>query len=249
MNDALKDLKDKFSNLDCTQNSIQKASEAVIIYVKNDKTIMEDIVKLWRHYVLSKSNKLAYLYIANDIIQNSFFKINELGFHEIFFNHISDVFITLYNHVNEKLKREILRMIDIWLERKIYDVQKLEDLKQLLDTNIDIDALSQNPLFLNLIKNNKIKISQKNLEFATIFKEREKFNINKIKTTEPDEVKKQSDLENKMRENLLKYSAEVIKKQNQTTFKHIFYLQEVDKLLDKINSYKKINNGEREDME
>ena len=166
MTEAINELKKKLSYLDCTQSNIQKTSEGFINLVTSDETTMEDLVKLWKFYLFSRNDKLAFIFLANDIIQNSFFR--GLKFHDVFFNHLIEVFPTLYNSLNEKLRKEIFRVLEIWQERKIYDSSKLENLRQLLSvTTIPSGNTLDNPLFHSFIKNNKVKISDKLKEFAS----------------------------------------------------------------------------------
>jgi hypothetical protein len=245
MNDPIKEIRERLSVLDCSQASIQKTSEEFVNFVKNDESVVEDLVKLWRHFCLNKSNKLAYLFLANDIIQNSFY--HKLKIHDAFFNQIIEVFPQLYTSLNEKLRKEVVRVIDIWIERGIYDAGKLENLRQLLSFNT-IPTLSNmdNPLFQNLFKNHRNKISDKIKELATNFENFENYkqNSNKIRgegDSDALEVEKAEKLENKYRENLLKITADTVKKQNQIYFKHVYYLQELDKMLDKINTFKSLS--------
>jgi hypothetical protein len=257
MNDSISDLKKLLNVLDCTQESIQQASAEFIKTAIKDETRMEDLVKLWNYYCLNKSNKLAFLYLANDIIQNSFFQ--NLKFHGLFLNHINDTFPLMYKNVNEKTRREMISMIGIWTERKIYEPSKMENLKKFLcvSTMPNTDTVD-NPLFEDYLKNNKIKVSEKIKEFASNLDNFVKFEEKIQKLNEPEvsnkpkdssEMKKLLNCQHKTRESILKNSADLIKKQNQVYFKHIYYLQEVDKLLEKINSFKIIHNKSDKDRE
>jgi len=251
MNDSLSDLKKLLNALDCSHESIQKASGEFIKVAIKDDTRTEDLVKLWNYYCLNKSNKLAFLYLANDIIHTSFFQ--KLKFHELFLNHLNDTFPLLYKNVSEKIRKEMIRMIDIWTDLKIYDEKKMQNLKNFLSVstmpNVEI---MDNPLFDKYLKTNKIKISEKIKEFAgnldNFVKFEEKLRRlnsqeNSSKSKDSVEVKKLLNTHHKHRESILKNSADLIKKQNQVYFKHVYYLQEVDKLLEKINSFKVIHNN------
>lgn len=276
MNDNLKCLEEKLLNIDCSQALIEKTSEEFLNIVKKDDTIAEDLVKLWRHVCMLKSNKLPYVYLANDIIQNSAFK--KMNFHEVFFKHLLEVFPLIYPVINDKVKKEIHRLIDIWSERNIYDSEKLVYLKNLLTPKICIFENLNNPLFPNLILNKKIKISPKIVEFATSLKNLSNFelkNDNKLKKTftrnenllvnnenkmivddsNNDKVYDRQNsfltndelnnldyqFENNCRGQVLRFCSDGIKKQNQIFFKHVFYLQELDKMLEKINNARPSN--------
>lgn len=270
MNESLKILEEKLANLDCSQTNIEKTSEEFLLSYRKQESVGEDLVKLWKYFCTRKSNKLPYVYLANDIIQNSSFR--KLNFHESFFRIILEVYPLLYHIVNDKTKKEIHRMIDIWAERNIYDSEKLNSLKSLLTPKIFIFDNLKNPLFPNLIINKKIKISQKIVDFATslknlnsaetkkerslkrIFIEKGSDNYNDInngdkmiiddfKTTNKTSIYSADDLnninyviENNYRGQVLRYSADAIKKQNQIFFKHVFYLQEIDKMIEKLEN-------------
>ena len=201
-----------------------------------------------------------------------------MNFHEIFFKHLLEVFPLVYHIVNDKIKKEIHRMIDIWYERNIYDSEKLISLKNLLTPKICIFENLNNPLFPNLILNKKIKISQKIVDFAKslknlnssenkndfklkkIFLEKanflneenkmiidDEFNSDKKRNIElsADEVNKiEYTIENNHRGQLLRNCADTVKKQNQIFFKHVFYLQEIDKMLEKLEKCKNKNSSE-----
>ncbi len=263
MNESIKLLEEKLSTLDCSQSNIEKTSEEFIIAFKKDENISEDLVKLWKFYCMKKSNKLPFVYLANDIIQNSVYK--KINFHEIFFRHLLEVYPLLFHVVNDKTKKEIHRTIDIWYERNIYDSEKLNSLKNLLTPKISIFENLKNPLFPNLIINKKIRIAPKIVDFATslknlsnaenknenilkkIFIEKTKSEINNNsehnnlnrdnkKEIFPIESLNNIDysIENNYRGQVLSFCSDSIKKQNQIFFKHVFYLQEIDKMIDKL---------------
>jgi hypothetical protein len=269
MNDNLDELRKKLNTLDCSQNNIQKASEEFLSLVQQDESRSEDLVKMWKFYCTNKTNKLAYIFLANDIIQNSFFQ--KLKLHGLFFYHLTEVFPMMFNSLSEKIRKEIIRVIDIWEERSIYETSKLENLRQLLNvTTIPNSNTLENPLFQSYMKNNsKIKISEKIKEFAQNLEDFTKYSvlINKLEEQEMahtaqcaltpqspqaaqnaisydknfanQNMKKYMDAQHLYRGGLLKNAADTIKKQNQVYFKHVYYLQEIDKLLDKIDSFKK----------
>jgi hypothetical protein len=249
MSEVINELKKKLSFLDCTQSNIQKTSEEFLNCVKSDETMMEDLVKLWKFYCLNKQEKLAFIFLANDIIQNSFFR--GLSFHQVFFNHLVEVFPLLYNSLNDKLRKEIIRVLEIWEERKIYDGVKIENLRQLLHvTTIPGENTLDNPLFENFVRNpgNKVRISDKIKEFAGNLEDFNKMEDKIIQLTEGENSRKSQDLLNKTRGKILMNSADTVKKQNQVYFKHVYYLQEVEKMLDKITSFKKVHEKINEEI-
>jgi hypothetical protein len=233
MNESLHELGVKLSELDCSQNSIQKASEEFLNIAKNDESRMEDLVKMWKYFCINKNNKLAYLYLVNDIIQNSFFQ--KLKFHEVFYDQIIDAFAKVYHTGNNKLKKEILRLLDIWNERNVYTSNNLENLKQLL-INLPNISNQESNLIISYLINNKVKIPQKIIDYTKGIENFQRYYEINNESTEMD-----IESENKIRESLIRESSEFIKKESQVYSKHVLYLQEVDRLLDKIYSYKKLN--------
>jgi hypothetical protein len=284
MDSEIKQLREKFSNLDTTQTIIEKASDEFIKACRNNNGIIEDLIKLWKHFCINKTNKLPYIYLVNDIVQKSNF--NKYEIHDKFFKEIVDTFVQIYFNISLKTRESILRTIDIWIERNIFDLGQLAELKTLLVSkgqvpdNMEFD---ENSIFLNLIKQGKVKINSNLLDFSeniykfqkfnekqrklqeqinttvskqidntsetnsnqTIKTEEEQNKNNKIEDLKTELIRVESN-ENRAAEDLLKNCLELAKKQNQVFFKHIFYLQEIDKMIDRINSYKAISKMEVE---
>jgi hypothetical protein len=239
MVDLFCELKNNLANLDLSQNRIQKVSDDFIKLILTDESSTKDAIEMWKYFIFNKSEKLCYIFLANDIIQNSSFR--NLKIHEEFFKHLIEVFPMLFNSLNEKVRIEIFRLLEIWQDRKIYEDSKIEDLTKLLvaTTNITIETL-KNPLFENFILNQKIKISDKIKNYATNLDE---FITLKNKTEIDDDYKRQM-LINLNRGKFLTNTADIIKKQNQVYFRHAYYLQEVDKMLDKIADSKEPKSSE-----
>jgi hypothetical protein len=250
----LMELGKKLLDLDTTQQSIQKASEEIIHISKTEEDRIEDIVKLWKNYTLNKTNKLPYLYLANDIIQNSFFY--GLKLHAVMFEQLNEVLPKVYLTGGNKLKKEITRLLEIWEERQIYDLDKLANLKGLLNNTNEFNL--HNPLLINYLIANKIKVNPKLVEFSKNFDELGKIShytaslkkeIDEGRENLKEELQSTLQQENKVRENMLRDAADFIKKESLVYSKHVHYLMEVDKLLDKINSYKKLNNSNSMQMD
>lgn len=81
------------------------------------------------HFLSVKDSKqLTYMYLANDVIQNSKKKGPEYGqeFGEVLgesFQHMAKT------GVNLKTKHSLHRILNIWQERGVYDAQKIQDFK------------------------------------------------------------------------------------------------------------------------
>jgi len=116
----------KLSELNNSQQSIQTLSLWVIHHRKHSKTI----VQVWQTELIKAKTKkkLTFLYLANDVIQNSRKKGQE------FTKAFGGVLITAFTHVakhsDEKTKNSIGRMLDIWVERSIYDAEYVAQIRQ-----------------------------------------------------------------------------------------------------------------------
>ena len=116
----------KLNELNNSQQSIQTLSLWVIHHRKHAKTI----VQVWQTELIKvrTKKKLTFLYLANDVIQNSRKKGSE------FIKAFGGVLITAFTHVSkhadEKTKNSIGRMLDIWVERNIYDAEYIAQIRQ-----------------------------------------------------------------------------------------------------------------------
>ena len=111
MNVIIEELKEHLKKLDVSQSCVETTSQAFLKYGSKDDTIIEDLLKLWKYYAINSSNnsnKIAFVYLANDIIHKS--KAEKVGFHKQFFNHITEVFPLIFNEVHEKSKKENLNI-------------------------------------------------------------------------------------------------------------------------------------------
>ena len=116
----------KLGELNNSQQSIQTLSLWVIHHRKHAKTI----VQVWQTELIKAKTKkkLTFLYLANDVIQNCRKKGTE------FTKAFGGVLITAFTHVSkhsdEKTKNSIGRMLDIWVERNIYDAEYVAQIRQ-----------------------------------------------------------------------------------------------------------------------
>jgi hypothetical protein len=75
------------------------------------------------------SKQLTFMYLANDVIQNSKKKGPEYG-HEF-----GEVLVDSFKHmaktgINTKTKHSLHRILGIWGERGVYDAQKIQEYKE-----------------------------------------------------------------------------------------------------------------------
>lgn len=80
-------------------------------------------------YILAKDSKqLTFMYLANDVIQNSKKKGPEYG------TEFGNVLVDAFKHmaktgINSKTKHSLHRILNIWEERGVYEPQKIQDFK------------------------------------------------------------------------------------------------------------------------
>ncbi|KAM7175701.1 regulation of nuclear pre-mRNA domain-containing protein 1A isoform 2-T2 [Macrochelys suwanniensis] len=121
-------LERKLSELSNSQQSVQTLSLWLIHHRKHSGLI----VTVWeRELRKAKPNrKLTFLYLANDVIQNSKRKGPE------FTKDFAPVIVEAFKHVSsesdESCKKHLGRVLSIWEERSVYENDVLEQLKQAL---------------------------------------------------------------------------------------------------------------------
>ncbi|KAL0871751.1 hypothetical protein ABMA27_004253 [Loxostege sticticalis] len=125
----------KLQELNSSQQSIQTLSLWLIHHRKHHAAV----VKTWYKELLKvkDSKQLTFMYLANDVIQNSKKKGPEYG------QEFGEVLVDSFKHmaktgINTKTKNSIHRILSIWQERGVYDAQKIQEFKEAVDPN---DAL------------------------------------------------------------------------------------------------------------
>lgn len=118
-------LEKKLLELSSSQQSVQTLSLWIIHHRKHSATI----VRVW-HKELKKaknSRKLTFLYLANDVIQNSKKKGPE------FTRDFEGVLVDACSHVaretDESCKKHMVRLLNIWQERSLYRADFIQQLK------------------------------------------------------------------------------------------------------------------------
>ncbi|XP_054620145.1 regulation of nuclear pre-mRNA domain-containing protein 1A-like isoform X1 [Dunckerocampus dactyliophorus] len=121
-------LEKKLSELSNSQQSVQTLSLWLIHHRKHSKTI----VNVWFNELIKAqvSRKLTFLYLANDVIQNSKKKGPE--FTQDFAPVIVDAFKHVHRDGEDGCKKHLGRVLSIWQERAVYDNDLLEQLSQVL---------------------------------------------------------------------------------------------------------------------
>lgn len=121
-------LEKKLSELSNSQQSVQTLSLWLIHHRKHSKTI----VNVWFNELKKAqvSRKLTFLYLANDVIQNSKKKGPE--FTQDFAPVIVDAFKHVHREGEEGFKKQLSRVLSIWQERAVYENNLLDQLSQVL---------------------------------------------------------------------------------------------------------------------
>ncbi|XP_043942375.1 regulation of nuclear pre-mRNA domain-containing protein 1A [Protopterus annectens] len=121
-------LEKKLSELSNSQQSVQTLSLWLIHHRKHSRTI----VTVWDRELrrAKPGRKLTFLYLANDVIQNSKRKGPE------FTKDFEPVIVEAFRHVasesEENCKKHLGRVLSIWEERAVYESNLLEQLNQAL---------------------------------------------------------------------------------------------------------------------
>lgn len=121
----LKILAEKLSKLNNSQQSIESLSRWCISHRKKARHIVETWEKMFNSS--QKDRCISFLYLANDILQNSRRKGGE--FVNEFWKVLPGALRQVYDNGDESGKKAATRLVDIWEERKVFGsrVQSLKD--------------------------------------------------------------------------------------------------------------------------
>ncbi|KAA8519020.1 hypothetical protein F0562_016206 [Nyssa sinensis] len=109
-------LTDKLSKLNSSQQSIESLSRWCISHRKKAKQIVETWDKLFNS--AQREQRVSFLYLANDILQNSRRKGSE--FVNEFWKVLPAALKHVYENGDENGKKAASRLVDIWEERKVF---------------------------------------------------------------------------------------------------------------------------------
>ncbi|ESO83070.1 hypothetical protein LOTGIDRAFT_134103 [Lottia gigantea] len=118
----------KLNEINNTQQSIQTLSLWLIHHRKHSKTIVD----VWRRELgkAKPAKKLVFVYLANDVIQNSKKKGPE--FTRDFMTVLLPAIMVVGKEPDEKLKASVGRVLTIWGERGVYDKDFIANLHKQL---------------------------------------------------------------------------------------------------------------------
>ncbi|XP_010922941.1 uncharacterized protein [Elaeis guineensis] len=109
-------LAEKLSKLNNSQQSIETLSHWCIFHRKKAKQVVETWEKLFNSS--PKEQKVSFLYLANDILQNSRRKGSE--FVNEFWKVLPGCLKNVYENGEENGKKVVMRLVEIWDERKVF---------------------------------------------------------------------------------------------------------------------------------
>ncbi|KAG6691036.1 hypothetical protein I3842_10G044000 [Carya illinoinensis] len=109
-------LAEKLSKLNNSQQSIESLSRWCISHRKKAKQIVETWAKLFNSS--QREQRVSFLYLANDILQNSRRKGSE--FVNEFWKALPAALRHVYENGDEYGKKAVTRLVDIWEERKVF---------------------------------------------------------------------------------------------------------------------------------
>ncbi|XP_010931495.1 uncharacterized protein [Elaeis guineensis] len=109
-------LAEKLSKLNNSQQSIETLSHWCIFHRKKAKEVVETWEKLFNSS--PKEQKVSFLYLANDILQNSRRKGSE--FVNEFWKVLPGCLKNVYENGEENGKKVVMRLVEIWDERKVF---------------------------------------------------------------------------------------------------------------------------------
>ncbi|OIT36137.1 PREDICTED: regulation of nuclear pre-mRNA domain-containing protein 1B [Nicotiana attenuata] len=109
-------LVDKLAKLNSTQQSIETLSHWCIFHMNKAKQVVETWAQ--QFHCSPREQRLAFLYLANDILQNSRRKGSE--FVGEFWKVLPDALRDVIENGNEFGRNAALRLITIWEERKVF---------------------------------------------------------------------------------------------------------------------------------
>ncbi|KAL7610651.1 uncharacterized protein LOC111894764 isoform X1 [Lactuca sativa] len=125
-------LMEKLTKLNSSQQSIETLSHWCIFHMNKAKQVVETWEKQFR--CSPRDQRLAFLYLANDILQNSRRKGSE--FVGEFWKVLPDALHDVMDNTDDSGKNAALRLIKIWEERKVFGSQG-QILKELVGRHVE----------------------------------------------------------------------------------------------------------------
>ncbi|PKA55262.1 hypothetical protein AXF42_Ash003899 [Apostasia shenzhenica] len=127
-------LVDKLSKLNSSQQSIETLSHWCIFHRKKARQVVETWDRQYHHS--PRDQRLSFLYLANDILQNSRRKGAE--FVAEFWKVLPDALNDVIEKGDDAGRKAALRLVDIWEDRKVFGSRGHVLKEELLGRNSDI---------------------------------------------------------------------------------------------------------------
>ena len=223
-------MKNYFINLNTTQESIVNASNYFLDITSKYPSLIEDLLRFISEFSISRKDSLVFLYLINDLIQkwkqkneNNLDNIdNKINLPDKIYNIILDIILPIYISCDQGLINSVEDIIKIWEEYKIYSQDKINELK--FHTNFEtLPKLTGNPRESEII-------------FDKVYKNYFSIDDNLIDLT--NELGNINDVN---RRNVISKVKDLISRQFTIYQEHLVYLKEIDKIIEKIDSYNKYN--------
>lgn len=121
-------LEQKLQRLSQSQQSIESVSSFCIFYHKDAR----GVVSVWdqQFYKAPTDRKIALLYLANHILQEG--RKKSTGFQEEFFKVLPNCISFLAKSGDDKVKRVISRLVNVWEERHVFGTRHIKSFKEVL---------------------------------------------------------------------------------------------------------------------
>ncbi|XP_075475147.1 uncharacterized protein LOC142505892 [Primulina tabacum] len=149
-----KSLSEKLSKLNSSQQSIESLSRWCISHRKKAKQVVETWDRLFQS--VQQDQRVSFLYLANDILQNSRRKGSE--FVNEFWKILPSALRGVYDSGDENCRKAASRLVDIWEERKVFG-SRGQNLKNELLGKTPPPNTGKNPSLISSGKNsNPIKV-------------------------------------------------------------------------------------------
>ncbi|KAL8097586.1 uncharacterized protein LOC141700671 [Apium graveolens] len=134
-------LVEKLVKLNSSQQSIETLSHWCIFHMNKAKNVVETWDR--QFHCSPREQRLAFLYLANDILQNSRRKGSD--FVSEFWKVLPDALHVVLNNGDKSERNAALRLIKIWEERKVFGSQGQLLKEELVGKNLNIGIISGPP--------------------------------------------------------------------------------------------------------
>lgn len=134
-------LAEKLVKLNSSQQSIETLSHWCIFHMNKAKNVVETWDR--QFHCSPREQRLAFLYLANDILQNSRRKGSD--FVSEFWKVLPDALHVVLENGDKSERSAALRLINIWEERKVFGSQGQLLKEELVGKNLNIGIISGHP--------------------------------------------------------------------------------------------------------